>query len=424
MNKRPDIAYIRRYVNGELSHREMFEIERAAHEDELLMDIIIGLELEKKKGADAHAVQELRHRISDRSREIRSRKTRKAIFWKVVGAAASVVLMLAVGMRWWITSNVVEQPPTLEPSVSIERKSPGPIESETVPSVEEVKVPTAPPRQGNVSRRKGEKTVAFVPDVIELELPQPRRERGGDIPFGVKSIEADSTSVQEETMVAHSKMAGRTISSNVASSDERIMIRGTSAYRRNGGASNITNIPVNEIKSITTGIVVDQHTQEPIVGAAIRDIKSKSVVHTDSTGRFVIASTEEKTDLQVSYVGYAQTAVAANGSVRIELRPNEAVLSEVGAAGEAPKAKEIKSEPVIGARAYRRYVGSLARDARLGKGTVILVFSIDRNGRPSNIRIKQSAGAERDREAIRIIRDGPDWIPGNDSEEVEWKVSF
>lgn len=48
MNKNFDIAYLRKYVNGELSDSEMYAIEKASHEDELLMDVLMGLEEEKK----------------------------------------------------------------------------------------------------------------------------------------------------------------------------------------------------------------------------------------------------------------------------------------------------------------------------------------------------------------------------------------
>ena len=43
-----NIDYLRQYVKGELSSREMFEIERESQEDEMLMDIIQGLEIEEK----------------------------------------------------------------------------------------------------------------------------------------------------------------------------------------------------------------------------------------------------------------------------------------------------------------------------------------------------------------------------------------
>lgn len=42
-----NIDYLRQYVNGELSAAEMYAIERAMHEDEMLMDIIEGLQTEK-----------------------------------------------------------------------------------------------------------------------------------------------------------------------------------------------------------------------------------------------------------------------------------------------------------------------------------------------------------------------------------------
>lgn len=425
MDKRPDIAYIRRYVNGELSHREMFEIEKAAHEDELLMDIILGLEAEKQEGADIAVATELHQQIRLRSENTPKQKTAKVIPWRVIGIAASLLLVFGVGVTLWYRPDIAEYPLAVESPVATDDLRSGQIDHVETESVEEEELSLPQPGHVVAPRRKEEKTIAHVPNIIELELPQPRHDRGKNIPFGIPSSEPDSVHILASAPVARSRMVGSVSSSDRSASGQQIMIRGVGTQNKvREGSHNITNIPVDEIKSITTGIVVDQQTQQPVVGAVIKDLKTKNLVHTDSTGRFVIASTEQKTDIQVDYIGFESATLAANGSMRIELHPAEATLEEVVVSGYRKDIKKIKNEPAIGTRAYRRYVDNAAKDTGLGRGTVVLIFDIDSGGRPINIRVKQSAGTEYDQQAIRIVKDGPDWIPGNDGEEAEWKVSF
>lgn len=49
-----NIDRLRQYVKGELSSTQMYEIERASHEDEMLMDIILGLEFEQQQVSKAN----------------------------------------------------------------------------------------------------------------------------------------------------------------------------------------------------------------------------------------------------------------------------------------------------------------------------------------------------------------------------------
>ena len=78
----------------------------------------------------------------------------------------------------------------------------------------------------------------------------------------------------------------------------------------------------------------------------------------------------------------------------------------------------------MGRQAYDILIHNQAKESRLGQGTVILYFYINREGRPTNIRIKKSAGTKLDRKAIELIKNGPDWKQGNDNKDLEWHVKF
>ena len=74
----------------------------------------------------------------------------------------------------------------------------------------------------------------------------------------------------------------------------------------------------------------------------------------------------------------------------------------------------ITPRPVIGMKAYNEYLkANLVRptdeECKDVTGTVTLSFSIDRNGRPYNIRIIQSLCPLADWEAMRLVKKGPLW---------------
>ena len=95
--------------------------------------------------------------------------------------------------------------------------------------------------------------------------------------------------------------------------------------------------------------------------------------------------------------------------------------------------KEITPHPVIGNRSYQKYLKeNLVRPAdekcAQVKGKVVLTFLVNKEGRPFYIKVKESLCESADKEAIRLIQEGPDWINRNKKAEVtvkfeKWEVT-
>jgi len=86
-----------------------------------------------------------------------------------------------------------------------------------------------------------------------------------------------------------------------------------------------------------------------------------------------------------------------------------------------------KPIPVGGYDAYKQYIkDNLKRpdmtDCKKTTGKVTLVFMINSQGRPYNVRVERSLCPPADEEAIRLIEEGPAWTLG--SRQVEWTVEF
>ena len=99
MNKfSSNIDYLRQYVNGELTPTEMYEIERAMHDDEMLMDIIEGLHTEKNLKLSNPTV-EIHKKINDR---ISPNKGTKIFTFKKFAIAASILAILGIGALYLV----------------------------------------------------------------------------------------------------------------------------------------------------------------------------------------------------------------------------------------------------------------------------------------------------------------------------------
>lgn len=83
--------------------------------------------------------------------------------------------------------------------------------------------------------------------------------------------------------------------------------------------------------------------------------------------------------------------------------------------------------PKIGMKAYRKYIEKNLRYPENAActgitGEVELEFSIDRHGKPVFVHVRKSLCAAFDEEALRIVKEGPEWIPGQGT--VKLKIEF
>lgn len=93
----------------------------------------------------------------------------------------------------------------------------------------------------------------------------------------------------------------------------------------------LTMIPLNLLAQTLKvhGVVVDE-TDEPVIGATVKEKGTQNGVVTDFDGNFTI-SVPGKSTLTVSFIGYTSEDVAVNGQdkLRIKLQPNDQMLNEV-----------------------------------------------------------------------------------------------
>ena len=189
------------------------------------------------------------------------------------------------------------------------------------------------------------------------------------------------------------------------------------------------------------GRVTDENG-EPLMGANILVKGTVKGTVSDVNGNFTL-DTDGNKEIAVNYIGYEPITLPADTGKEMLIAMNESkeALNEVVVVGYGTERKKdltgsvVRVEPltmpepvpVIGFKAYKKYlkknrIRPTDEECAKVKGEVVLTFRVDKKGRPVNIKIKNSLCASADKEAIRLVEDGPDWLAGD--KEVTLNIKF
>ena len=194
--------------------------------------------------------------------------------------------------------------------------------------------------------------------------------------------------------------------------------------------------------NIIQGKVTDEKG-EPIIGASVAYKGTNIGTITNMNGEFSLVKKEGKKQLTAQFIGYdpVEIPVDTSQTMLIAMNENKQTLNEVAVVGYGTNKnkksttvvtakeqadKDMTPQPVIGKRKYQKYLKeNLVRptDEKCAqvKGKVVLTFLVNKEGRPFYIKVKESLCESSDKEAIRLIQEGPDWIYGNKSVEITVK---
>jgi hypothetical protein len=91
---------------------------------------------------------------------------------------------------------------------------------------------------------------------------------------------------------------------------------------------------------------------------------------------------------------------------------------------EKPEITTINPKPAVGYKEYESYlrremIRPVGDDCENVRGKVVLSFSINGNGRPYDISVIKSLCPSADAEAVRLLKEGPGWISGDQNALIE-----
>lgn len=523
---------LRKYLNGELDARAMHKLEREAHNDPFLWDVMKGMEgSDEDHQANLDAIDKLINEQVEKDRK------RIIPMWKVASVAASLLVGLSIG-GWLLMHQTAKEPITLNTVKTTEPTSKEQAETSPVITQPVLRV-TQQPVIAQLNRNKAKMPITALPlatlasaqpvafagvtlktDTIEYNTrayPVKADSKINAILKKLPGIDVDSSgnvtsqgqpitkvringtdlfgsnvtlatqnlpaSIIDKIQVINdfSNMAARTsIKSGEPNKVLNLVVRNNSdkkvsastdelfkklaklevdsnniirpqgqllsknrAYDKNYSQTLIGKVagvqvttPDNKSRNLTeqvTGRVVDRDSRAGLPGASVNVAGSNVVSQTDVNGNFSIALPAGKDVLNIGYIGYNNQHVKAKtrDSLNVSLSPNSASLNEVMVTGygTVKAVKEVKIEsahPIIGWKAYNKYLTENAIMVDGSTGTIELSFTIGTNGAISNINIINGLSADMNQKAIKLIQNGPVWTSESNGKPkiVTQKIQF
>lgn len=147
----------------------------------------------------------------------------------------------------------------------------------------------------------------------------------------------------------------------------------------------------------------------------------------------MIAMTEEESapapQTPPVMVQEAEAKVAARALVPVSDESKSAEVETEAKQTASTGSDTASPQPVTGMPAYMDYIQRNMKrptdeECRDVKGAVVVVFKIGQSGRPYNIRVTQGLCSSINKEAIRLIINGPDWKKGQTSDEASITINF
>lgn len=148
--------------------------------------------------------------------------------------------------------------------------------------------------------------------------------------------------------------------------------------------------------------------------------------YSDARGNFTLISPDSILNVQVRSVGFENNTIQLQNTVtdnQVVMQEDRSLSEVVVSTKKSPNSKRERTstmvleepEPVDGWVNYDTYLANNLnlpdniKNKQTTGGEVRLSFEINKNGEPVNITIDQSLCASCDKEAIRLVKEGPKW---------------
>lgn len=413
----PDISLIRKYLNGELDGPDMYKLERQAQDDPMLMDVITGMEMGDRNG-DAVQFEEISQRIRNRVAEKRSVKL---IPWKTFSIAAS--FLIAIGFIAFFMLDkpadvvlVTQSKEVIRSKDVIEQAKP-----DTSVAIKEVPLP-------EIEAIKSNPTLLAVRKKTSRKVKAMRTEPGIAMADLARkdSIIYNAEALNEVVVVGYGVQKKTSITGSVSTIDTSLKAKDRLEDMLVGRVAGLS--VSKRKKSEAKPLKKDADNSIRIRGMSTLTGDQKPLFIVDgmpyngdinALDPKVISSFEVLKDASATALYGSR---AANGVIIINTTNtlNEVVMAPKGAI------EKQKPEPLVGWKAYERY---LEKEATLGdksKGKVTLTFTLGPEGKPLNLKVVKSDGDAMRKKAIELVTNGPKWHPGKgmNGKEIKLKVRF
>lgn len=438
--KQTDISrQIQQYLNGELDAKVMHRLEREALNDPFLADALEGY-----AGAKANQQSNLDD-ITARLQSRVDKKIRTLIPWKLISAAASVIVVLTIGGLWIYNS---DQPAQKEAKMvmldKIEIVKPETLKA-PVPQAENKQAavsapPVAEPRIAAVRKQRivepADPSAGIIVDETRVAAAKAGQNFSKAKPFNdsptidiLTDVNAGyTTTLRKDSVSLEDRIVSGFFDAPVA---DKAGLVAAAKPEEKALQGRVAGVQVTQLGNnlhnpkIINGRVVDNGV--PLPGATITIKGTGIAAQTDADGKFKIPAVKDKSELEINYLGYLtqQVSVKKEDTLLIAMQPdNKQSLNEVVVVGYGTKVRNHKAMPVGGWDKFKQYLkeDAISQDGK--KGTVKISFIVQTDGKLTDFKILKSISKETDEKAISLIKDGPEWLSNSNGKPQPVTISI
>lgn len=403
------------YIRGLRKGKEAHRLEKESMQDPFLADAMDGYN--QVEGNHEQRIEKLRMQVSAHSAK---KKSTYAITWSI---AACLIIGFGISSYFlFLKKSMTDEVFIAEESVSTKLAEPAAPPTPAIPATPTV--PATPQKEIALATTKVKTDSTPISEITARQADkkdmiakiQTTSQPQGAPVAAVPMMEE----VSEETAALQEVVA--TIDTFESESDKKMKL-----------AKVATILPQN---NMIKGRVTDGKG-EPLIGASVTYKGTNIGTITNMNGEFSLVKKDDKKRLTAEYIGYdpVEIRVDTSRTMLIAMNENKQTLNEVVVVGYGAKKnkksttlgsdakvkeqteKEITPQPVIGKRSYQKYLKeNLVRptddNCKDIKGKVVLSFFVDEEGKPQNITVIHGLCEFADKEAIRLVKEGPKWTSG------------
>lgn len=441
------IADIEKYHKGLLSASERHDLEKAALDDPFLADALEGYSTE---GVDIRAdIAELSKRLQDRTEKTKVIPIGKAgsRSFPLLRVAAIIILLLGAGLLVYkfgfnknendlaklensknketassdSSGNITYTDTISELKKANENTATGIAESSTVKQdinkSEPEKRTEGLYKTDNLVKVKpvqGNNDLATVSNPVSKAPVPADKEQQKDI-----AIHDDKSMKTSDVTILQEKVENDEVKAKQNNANAGITRPGNASRKADGNYHNTTT-------NIFRGRVTDsRNTGIPF--ANVMNIADNVATYTDANGYFNLTNPDSVLNVQVRSIGFENDTVKLKNTVasnKIIMQEDQKTVSAMvlsnkqsNAINRSRNTKQSFEEPEP-ADGWRNYDAYLANNLNVPEDfemktspevTVEVSFEVNQLGEPINIRIEKSLCSACDKEAIRLIKEGPKW---------------
>lgn len=424
---------IEKYLNGKLTPAQRNALERKALHDPFLADAL--------EGAEQIRATDFAKDVAVLNEKIAAKKSVSAWMWSARIAAGLVILLVSSYIVWTVMN------PEPVQDLAFEKNEPEVVPS--TPSDSEKPAPgilSAPPTEqpsaGPLVRDKDVATHSAYPSKAEArpnessELEKPKQETKDEsvlknepiaaaAEIKTENVKAEEIPVTEPIAVAKSIEKEEVISRAKALDDtqERKVTKKKAAAPVAADSDESSGLASSFSQNVIRGQVTSSEDGSPLPGVNVVIKNSTIGTATDEKGNYQITTNDSNPTLVYSFIGLQSTEVKADKQeVDVQMSTDVAQLSEIVVTGSGVQSGETLpptvdlAHPEIGNRSFKQYLENNIRypeQAKLNKveGRVTVQFTVEPNGTLTNFIILRGIGSGCDEELIRLIKEGPKWVP-------------